>query len=454
MVFLSTFAVSQGAGAGEIAWTIVQLLFYLILWLLLGIYLIPMLLKKAQRLMNDETLLIVSLGLCLGMVLLFVRIGFSSALGAFIAGSILAGAMHSVRIEHLTKPIKDFFGAVFFISVGMMVDPAIIIQYAGPVLLISLVTILGKLLFSGMGVLFSGNRLHTAVLCGASLAQIGEFAFIIVLLAINLNLASGFLYPVIVSVSVVTTFTTPFCIRSAEKIYSLIRKILPDRLLDRLDTYTSDTQTEQEKDDLWKRFLKTWFTGLIIYTVVIIGIIQLNIFLIAPFLHRFLQGIGANLLSTLIPLVLMAPFLLSLLYRRNKDVTLLMMRNRTNRLPLFVFMFLRLILAVFLIMYTINRFMGISMAWLVLPALGIIIFLPRIDSVFGRYLQIEARFLANFNEKQLSEWALNEKGASIGNWLSDELWVGQYRFERYVGRDFNPESIPDGEPATSQNKGG
>ncbi|MCL1791956.1 MAG: cation:proton antiporter [Peptococcaceae bacterium] len=430
MVFLSTFALSQGAGVGVIAFTIVKLMVYLVLWLLLGIFLIPTLLKKAQKLMNDETLLIVSLGLCLGMVLLFVQIGFSSALGAFIAGSILAGTIHATRIEHLTKPVKDFFGAVFFISVGMMVDPAVIIQYAGPILLLSLATIVGKLMFSSLGVLFAGNRLHTAVFCGASLAQIGEFSFIIALLAINLGLGNDFLYPVIVSVSVITTFTTPFCIKNAEKLYGLVKKTLPNKLLDRLDTYTSDTQVEQEKDSHWKTFLRTYFIGILIYSVLIIGIMQLGKLFISPLVHRFINGFGADLMCTVIPLLLMAPFIISMLRQRNNDLRLLMLRNRVNRLPMFAFLSMRVTLAVFLVMYTINLFMGISMGWLVVPAVIIIALLSRFDAIFGRYLHIEARFLANFNEKLLSDWAAeSQDGSTICTRVSDELWVGQYRLE-------------------------
>jgi CPA2 family monovalent cation:H+ antiporter-2 len=439
MVFLSTYAVSHGAGGVKITWTIVQLLFYLILWLLLGIYIIPTLLKRARRLMNDETLLVVSLGLCLGTVLLFVYIGFSSALGAFIAGSILAGTVHSVRIEHMMKPIKDFFGAVFFISVGMMVDPAIIVEYAVPILLISLITIFGKLIFSTLGVLIAGNSLNTAVYCGASLAQIGEFSFIIALLATNLNLASGFMYPVVVSVSVITTFTTPFTIKYAERIYELVGKILPDKILSKLDDYSSNHKIRKRKDGLWKRFFNAYFTGLIVYTVVIIGVIQLNVHFVTPLLKGFLQGMGANILLTLFTLGLMAPFINSLLRPRNPDITLLMVQTKANHLPLHLFMLLRLSTAVLLVMYTINQFFELSFVWLAIPAIVVITVLSRLDFAFGKYLQIEARFLANLNEKQLSEWALNEKGASIGNWLSDELWVGHYIFIQNAASTFNQE---------------
>lgn len=429
MVFLSTIAISKGAGGSEIAFTIVKLLFYLVLWLLLGIYIIPTLLRKANRLMNDETLLVVSLGVCFGMVLLFVRIGFSEALGAFIAGSILAGTMQSERIEHLNKPVKDLFGSIFFISVGMMVDPSVIVEFAVPIILITLVTILGKLTFSPLGVILAGNRLHTAVYCGASLAQIGEFSFIIVQLAITLNLVDSFMYPVVVSVSVVTTFTTPFCIKHAENIYNIVKKILPDKVHQKLDSYTSDTQTDQEKDSHWKQFLKKYFTGMLIYSVIIVGIIQFSTLAAAPFINKFIPGIFSNILCMAITLLLVAPFIRVLLYPRNKELTLLLIRNRANHLPMRFFIFLRAALSIFFIMYIIHRFMAAPFWWLIIPSIIITVLLSRFDALLGRYLQIEARFLTNFNEKRLNEWALNEKGESICDWISDELWVSQYRFK-------------------------
>jgi len=428
MVFFSTVSASKGADGATIAITIAQLLLYLVLWLLLGIYIIPTLLRKANRLMNDETLLIVSLGVCFGMVWIFTHIGFSVALGAFIAGSILAGTVQSEKIEHLNKPIKDLFGSVFFISVGMLVDPAVIIEYAVPILLVTIVTIVGKLFFSQLGVLFAGNRLHTAIYCGASLAQIGEFSFIIVQLAIALNLADSFMYPVIVSVSVITTFTTPFFIKHAETIYNIVTKVMPNKIHQKLDSYTSDTQAEQEKDNHWKQFLKTYFTGFLIYTVVIIGIMQGSVLFAAPFIEGFMPGSGGKWLCLVITLLMMAPFIRVLLYQRNKELTLLLIRNKTNRLPMHFFIFIRVAVSIFLVTLTINRFVEVPLLWLVLPALLIIILLSRFDPLLGRYLHIEAHFLANFNEKQLTEWALNEKGESIESWLTDELWVAQYRY--------------------------
>jgi CPA2 family monovalent cation:H+ antiporter-2 len=255
-----------------------------------------------------------------------------------------------------------------------------------------------------------------------------------------LGLASDFLYPVVISVSVLTTFTTPFCIKYAEQIYALVRKVLPEKVQQKMDSYTSDTQTEQEKDSHWKRFLQIYFAGLLIYGVVILGIIQFGLLVALPFLSGWIPGIGAKLLCTLLTLLLIAPFIYSLLHQRNKELTLLLIRGKNNRLPMLAFMSARLTVAVGLVMYAVNALLGVPLLWLVLPALGIIVFMSRSGTLFGRYLQIEARFLANFNEKQLTEWALTEKGECIGCWLSDELWVGQYRLERHVKQGDVPKS--------------
>jgi CPA2 family monovalent cation:H+ antiporter-2 len=210
LVLLSTLAVSQQFAGGELLMQLLKLAFFLILWFLAGIFFIPTFLKRTQKLMNDETMLIVSLALCLLMVVLAVAVGFSAALGAFIMGSILAETTQAERIEHLIKSVKDLFGAIFFVSVGMMIDPKVLIEYAGPVLIVTLLTITGKFLATAIGALLSGQSLKHSVQAGMSLAQIGEFSFIIASLGLSLKVTSAFLYPIAVAASAVTTFTTPF----------------------------------------------------------------------------------------------------------------------------------------------------------------------------------------------------------------------------------------------------
>jgi len=187
MVLISTLAVSKNFSGEDMLFALLKLVFFLVIWFMLGIFLIPTFLKKVRPLLNDETLLIISLGLCLGMVVLAVEVGFSAALGAFIMGSILAETFEVERIEKLTKPLKDFFGAIFFVSVGMMVDMNVIVQFIWPILIISLVTMLGKLVFVSAGVYISGQSLKTSMQSGFSMAQIGEFAFILAGLGMSLG---------------------------------------------------------------------------------------------------------------------------------------------------------------------------------------------------------------------------------------------------------------------------
>lgn len=246
MIILSTISVSKSISGGALALQLGLLVLYLVLWLVLGIFLLPTLLNKASKLMSDETLLIVSLGICFGMVLLADALGFSSALGAFLAGSLLAGTVHAERVEHLTSGVKDLFGAVFFISVGMMLDPGAVVKYIWPILILTAVTIVGKLLFSSLGVLLSGHTLRQAIYCGCSLAQIGEFAFIIASLGLSLGVIADYIYPIIISVSVITTLTTPFFIKSADRICTGLERLLPQKLVQQLERYTDEEQSVKE----------------------------------------------------------------------------------------------------------------------------------------------------------------------------------------------------------------
>ena len=254
MVMLSTMAVSHNFEGTEMLGSIAKLLFFLILWFVVGIYLIPGLLKRCRKLMSEETLLIVSLGLCFGMVVMAAHTGFSAAFGAFIMGSILAETVEAESIERLVKPVKDLFGAIFFVSVGMMVDPAMIVEYAGPIVVITLAVILGQSLFGTLGVLLAGQPLKTAMQCGFSLTQIGEFAFIIASLGVSLHVTSHFLYPIVVAVSVITTFLTPYMIRLAEPASNLVDTHLPEKWRKFLTRYASGSQT-MNHESLWKKLI-------------------------------------------------------------------------------------------------------------------------------------------------------------------------------------------------------
>ena len=425
MVFMTTY--TQNKSGGELAVAIAQLMLYFALWMILGIFVIPSLLKRAKNLMNDETLLIVTLGVCFGMAFLFSQIGLSTALGAFIAGSILAGTIFSEKTEQLLKPVKDLFGAVFFIYVGMLVEPEILAAYAWPIILITLVTLFGKLVFSSLGVLLSGGKLHTAVTCGASLTQIGEVAFIIAALGRELGLTGDFLYPVIVSVSVITTFTTPYFIKYSDKIYQVIQIITPAKLLSKIDGQPDAGKTDREP--YWKWFAKQYVADTLIKGIIAFGFLQLGIYFIGPFLEKVIPSFGGRALTAGFLLLLMSPFLATLLYQRGKNVSI---KHKANRVPLLIAMTIRTCLTVAIILFTIVRFLGFSSSWAALPVVALLILISHNDWIMGHYLHLETRFLANFHERKI----IDSTGSDIvydpsHGWISERLWVGAYA----VGED-------------------
>lgn len=426
MVLLSTIAVSQNISGGAIAMQIGQMALYLVLWFVLSIFLIPTLLKKAKDFLSDEILLVVSVGLCLAMVVLANAIGFSSALGAFIAGSILAGTIQAERIEHLVAPLKDLFGAVFFVSVGMLVAPAMLVEHIWPIVIITVVTIILKPIFSALGVLFAGNTLRTAVYTGLSLSQIGEFSFIIAGLGVTLGVTSDFLYPVIVSVSVVTTLTTPFMIKGSDFTCNFLNRILPEKLLKKLNRYTSEDQDEIEKDSLWKRILKRYLGKIALCSVAALCIAELFARLVGPFIANYLPDPWNGIVASLIAIGILAPFLAYLFYNgRDRSFTILWFNSRSNRLPLIMLLILTLIVAVAAVAYLIYRIGNLHAAWLFIPALIIIFLISRSDWLLSRFLRLEVHFLGNLNERTLAERKEKaiEEGVRATKWLDEQLYV-------------------------------
>ena len=421
MIVLSTVSVSQSISGGELAVKLGLLVLYLALWLILGIYLLPTLLKKAANLMNDETLLIVSLGICFGMVLLADALGFSSALGAFLAGSLLAGTVHAERIEHLTGSVKDLFGTVFFLSVGMMLDPALVVKYIVPILIVTLVTIVGKLFMSTVGVLLSGQKLRSAVRCGCSLAQIGEFAFIIASLGQSLGVIGDYVYPIIISVSFLTTITTPFFIKNADKVFGLAVKVLPAALVKKLDRYTDGEPEEKERDSDWAAFLKRWLGRTALYGVLMFGFALLGKFLLLPALEK----VGVNLtVSRVITLAVVYAcillFIRPMLDTRSPAYTALWVEKKAYRLPLMGLNGLRLLLVVLLMFLPLRLIAGLNSLWALPVLLAVVIILSRLRWLDTAYFQLETRFLANLNERQLQKFA--EDGA-VTEWLDERLRV-------------------------------
>jgi len=401
LVLLSTLAVSRQFAGAEMFFSILKLCFFLVLWFIGGIFLIPSFLKATRKLMNDETMLIVSLALCLLMVMLAVKVGFSPALGAFIMGSVLAETTQAEKIEHLTKSVKDLFAAIFFVSVGMLIDPGILITYAVPILIITMATILGKFLSSGMGALLSGQPLKTAVQTGLSLAQIGEFSFIIATLGLTLKVTSDFLYPIAVAVSAITTFTTPYLIKSSETFFLFLERKLPVKWVAGINRYSTSTAGITTMSD-WKTLLKSYTFNTIIHTVILIAIIFAGSRYLQPFITtNLINGNNGIIISLVLTLIIMAPFLWALAIRRieRKAHSHLWLNKKYTRGPLISLEVLRISLAIFMVGFLIYQFYStlaaITIA-LVLIILVMTIFSRKLQAFYDR---LELLFLYNLNAR-------------------------------------------------------
>ncbi len=312
LVLLPTVAIGTGINGQELGLGILKLLLFLVVCFIIGIYLVPTVLKKLADFLNDEMLLIVTMALCLSLVCLAVYSGFSSALGAFIIGSILSETGVVKRIEGVIKPLKDFFGAVFFVTVGMMVDPSMFIEYAYPIFIITLVVLIGKVAFSVFGFVISGQNLKTAIYSGFSLAQVGEFAFIIAALGMSLGVIDNFVYPIIVAVSVITTFLTPIMIKSSGYMYKLAEKYLPQKWKDYIDQSAKPGVTTVTEEKLWKLLFKSYFLRMFLFSVILYAIIAFVDRIVRPYAAMILPDVPKRIFLTILAFVMMAPFLKAL----------------------------------------------------------------------------------------------------------------------------------------------
>ncbi len=402
MMLLSTMVTSQGFTGEVVLGSLVKVGFSLVLCFLVGIFVLPVLFRKAKKIINDETLLIISIGLCLGMVVLSTKVGFSAALGAFVMGSILAETVESERIEHIIKPVKDLFGAIFFVSVGMLVDPSIMVKYAGPIVIITLVTIAGKAIFSSLGVLLSGQNLNVSIQSGFSLAQIGEFAFIIASLGVSLGILADYVYPIIVAVSVITTFATPYMIRVANPFSVWLYKKIPESMLAKLERYSSGSNTINRESD-WRKLLKLYATRIIIYSVVLTAILLLSFNYIVPLITGKIAGLWGSILSATLTLALMTPFLIALIANRANSLDLFMQiwnDSHFNKGRLISLILLRVFIAVFFISIVLFRLFDFQNGAIIVISVLVLLVLFLLQADLNQYEKLEKRFMANLNERE------------------------------------------------------
>ena len=424
MVLLSTMAVSNRFAGGEMLMGLVKLVFFLILWFLVGIYMIPTLLKKAHKYLNDEILLLVSLGLCFVMVSLASLAGFSEALGAFVMGSILAETLESEHIMHLTKGIKDLFGAIFFVSVGMMVDPHVIGEHWGTILVLTITVMVGILFCSTSGAVLAGQGLDNAVHAGFSLAQLGEFSFIIAGLGVSLGVMRDFIYPVIITVSVITTFTTPYMIKAGTPAYGYLIKKLPEDFLEKINSFSSqDRDNTAAAQNEWKRLIKELGLRVLLYGVILIAIDLGSHLFLDRYIISKLDGLTPfvrNLISVVTTLVVMSPFLVGIAISGdniNRSSIKLIKERQANIWPVISLALLRILLAMGFVVSVIATHFNLAF-WtiLLIIASGVAFFFIGRRSI-SKFTIVEDRFMANLNEKEQQQ----RRMAPVTSKVSDKM---------------------------------
>ena len=466
LVLLPTIALGNSIDGTELAVSTLKLVFFLILCFVIGIYLVPTFLDKITRFLNDEMLLLITISLCFGMVLLATYSGFSSALGAFLMGSILAETQLIHRIEKNMQPLKDFFGAVFFVSVGMMVNPAMFIEYAVPILAITFIVIVGKVIFSCLGFVIAGQPLKTSILCGFSLAQVGEFAFIIASLGMSIKVLDAKVYPIIVAVSVITTFLTPMMIKSAEPFYKFLLKFLPEKWAEFLNRNSTPAVVTPSEERLWSELFKNYLLRLALFSMILYTIIILSANFIRPVVQALLPNLGGRIVTTAVTLIMMAPFLKALigweailpgfltravkksfcLLRRGKTAEeaekggvvkkleehfdfcsgwsesaenvrnffisnsilakiyyKLWMTKKSNRLPLILMTSFRLLVISFFIVTVVHQFLTENYKVTLLLLAGTVLLLAQSRWLLNQYMKMEAQFLANLRGRKMEE---------------------------------------------------
>ena len=406
MVMLSAIASGNNPDGGQMLESVLKIGFFLVLWLVVGIFAIPEFLRKVRRLINNEVLLIVSLGLCCAMAVVSTKVGFSSAFGAFIMGSILAETIEAEHIEKLVEPVKNLFGAIFFVSVGMLVDIQILISYAGPIALLVLTILIGQSIFGSLAFMLGGESLKSAMRCGFSMAQIGEFSFIIASLGLSLGVISDFLYPVVVAVSVITTFLTPYMIRLATPAYSALEKRLPNKIVKLLNQLSMSHPNTKEQSK-WKRLVTQMIVNTIIYSILTSAVIAIMFTFFLPFMRDLLPSWEmhwyVNIITGVLTVLFIAPFLRAMIMKKNRSEEFRALWNESNinRLPLLFTILVRVVIAVAFIFYICHYLSQLSSAIIITIGLIAVAMIIVSRSVKQRSIKLERLFITNLRSREI-----------------------------------------------------
>lgn len=446
MVMLSTVASGNSPDGVQLLGSIMKIGFFLVLWFVVGLFAIPLFLRSVRKILNSETLLIVSLGFCCLMAVISTQVGFSAAFGAFVMGSILAETVEADKIIRLVDPVKNLFGAIFFVSVGMLVKPDVIVQYAIPILLLVITILVGQALFGTLGYLLGGQTLKNAMRCGFSMAQVGEFAFIIATLGKSLGVISEFLYPVVVAVSVITTFLTPYMIRAAEPCYNVLIKHLPKRWVRRLThIQTNNAGESASTNNLWKVLMKKMIFNTLIYGILSAAVIAIMFSAALPICRNLsIKWTGShwigNAVCGFLTILFIAPFLRSIVMKQNHSEAFkaLWTDRRINRLPLTATILARVLIALSFIFYICNYLTRFKNALMIAVAIGLLILMLLSRWLKKRSITLERLFIQNLQSRDIEAQKQGKKKPLFANHLidrdihianlelpDDSLWAGK-----------------------------
>ena len=450
MVMLSALAAGNLEGS-QMVQSVVKIVFFLVLWLVVGIFAIPLLLRKVRRLINSEVLLVVSLGMCCAMAVFSTKVGFSSAFGAFIMGSILAETIEAERIEKLVEPVKNLFGAIFFVSVGMLVDPKILVDYALPIFILVMTIIVGQAIFGSFSFMLGGESLKSAMRCGFSMAQIGEFSFIIASLGLALGVISDFLYPVVVAVSVITTFLTPYMIRLATPAYSALEHRLPSRLIRMLNRLSMSHPNTTERSK-WKQLILQMTVNTVVYGILSSAVIALMFMLFHPFLQKALLGAWyANAITGVLTVVFISPFLRAMVMKKNhsEEWKALWAESNRNHLPLLFTILVRGVVAASFVFYVCQHLAHFAPAIVITLGIIAVVLMVMSRGIKHRSILLERLFINNLRSRDIEaqvhgkrrplyEGRLLDRDIHIADFdiPQNSLWAGKTLMQLNLGRKY------------------
>ena len=429
MVMLSAIASGNNPDGGEMLGSILKIGFFLVLWFVVGIFLIPLFFRKTRKLMNSETMVIVALGLCCLMAVLSTKVGFSSAFGAFVMGSIIAETVEADKIIKLVEPVKNLFGAIFFVSVGMLVEPKVLVDYAIPILVLVLTILLGQGIFGTAGFMLSGQSLKNAMRCGFSMAQIGEFAFIIASLGLSLGVIGKFLYPVVVAVSVITTFLTPYMIRFAEPCYNHIEKRLPKKWVRRMNHVGNAHQNSTEEENAWKVLLRKMLINTAIYGILSTAVVTLMLTFVLPLCRNMLGHWPGNAVCGLLTVLMISPFLRSMVMKNvhSDEFRQLWTESLLNRLPLIFTMIVRVAIAAMFIFYLVNYLTRFKEALMITIAGVALVAMVLSRRLKHRSIKLERLFIKNLRSREIAEQVNGERRPLFeGRLLDRDIHIGDF----------------------------